>query len=275
MKTIVTHIGPDLDAITSIWIVKTMWSGWVEAALAFVPAGKTLDNLPSDGNPEVVHVDTGMGSFDHHQSNADTCAAKLVYEEVVRQKGEDEALGRLVAVVNDIDHFREVYFPNPTSDYYDIGLVSAIDGWRLMYPEDPLKIVSLGMDTLDGIYKTFQYKIAAERELKEKGIQFETKWGKAIAIETGNDETVHLAQKMGYVVAVRRDPKKGGIRIKSLPREDIDLTVLYDRLKSEEPAATWFLHASLHMVLNGSSKNPDFHPSQKTIKQVIDVVRSL
>ncbi len=275
MKTIVTHIGPDLDAITSIWIVKTMWPGWVEASLAFVPAGTTLERLPPDDNPEVTHVDTGMGKFDHHQSNADTCAAKLVYEEVVRQIGEDEALGRLVAVVNDIDHFREVYFPNPTSDYYDFGLVSAIDGWRLMYPEDPLKIVSLGMDTLDGLYKTFQYKIAAEHQLKEKGIQFQTKWGKAIAIETGNDETVHLAQKMGFVLAVRKDPKKGSVRIKSLPREDIDLTVLYNRLKADEPTATWFLHASLHMVLNGSSKNPDFSPSQKTLKQVIDVIGAI
>ncbi len=272
MKTIVTHIGPDLDAISAIWIVKTFWPDWEEAALAFVPAGKTLDNLPHDNNPEVLHVDTGMGTFDHHQSDADTCAAKLVYEEVVRQKGENEALGRLVAVVNEIDHFREVYFPNPTADYYELGLVAAIDGWRLMYPEDPLKIVSLGMNGLDGIYKTFQNKVAAEHELKERGVPFETKWGRAVGVETGNDETVHLAQKMGYVVVVRKDPKKGSVRIKSLPREDIDLTAMYDRLKKEEPEATWFLHASRHMVLNGSSKNPDFKPSTKSLADVIKLL---
>lgn len=231
MKTIVTHIGPDLDAITSIWLVKMFWPGWEEAALAFVPAGKTLDGKPLDDNPEILHVDTGMGKFDHHQSDADTCAAKLVYEQISQMKGEDPALGRLVSVVNDIDHFREVYFSDPTADHYELGLVSAIDGWRLMYSQDPLKVVALGMDTLDGIYKTFQNKVAAEGELKEKGSEFKTTWGKAIGIETGNDETVHLAQKMGYVVVVRKDPKKGSVRIKSLPREDIDLTPLYNKLK--------------------------------------------
>ncbi|HLD24715.1 MAG TPA: hypothetical protein VJB96_02245 [Patescibacteria group bacterium] len=39
MKTIVTHIGPDLDVITSTWLVKTFFPGWEEAEVAFVPAG--------------------------------------------------------------------------------------------------------------------------------------------------------------------------------------------------------------------------------------------
>ncbi len=272
MKTIVAHIGPDLDAIAAIWIVKMFWPEWEEAALAFVPAGKTLDGKPPDENSEILHVDTGMGKFDHHQSDADTCASKLVYEEIVQKNGENAALGRLVDVVNDIDHFREVFFPEPTADRYELGLVAAIDGWRLMYPEDPLKVVALGMDALDGIYKTFQSKVAAEIELKEKGIEFRTTWGKSIGVETSNDETVHLAQKMGYVVVVRKDPKKGSVRIKSLPREDIDLTPLYNKLKEEEPTATWFLHASRHMVLNGSSKNPDYVPSSKTLADVIKLL---
>jgi len=82
MKTIVVHIGPDLDAITSVWLVKKYFPGWEEAALAFVPAGTTLNKLPPDDNPEVVHVDTGFGKFDHHQTDADICAAMLVYAEI-------------------------------------------------------------------------------------------------------------------------------------------------------------------------------------------------
>lgn len=274
MKTIVTHIGPDVDAITAIWLVKTFLPDWEEASLAFVPAGKTLDGAPPDDNPEILHVDTGMGTFDHHQSDTDTCASKLVYDEVVRQTDQNTALSRIVSVVNDIDHFREVYYTDPTADYHDFGLEGIIDGWRLMFHEDPLKLVSLGMDALDGIYKTFQNKVSAEGEIKDKGIPFETRWGKGIGVETGNDETVHLAQKIGYVLVVRKDPKKGSVRIKSLPRQDIDLTPLYNKLKKEEPNATWFLHASRHMVLNGSSKNPDFIPSTKTLSDVIKLVQS-
>ncbi|MBI3577046.1 chromate resistance protein [Candidatus Gottesmanbacteria bacterium] len=275
MKTIVTHIGPDVDAICAIWLVKTFFPGWEEASLAFVPAGKTLKDLAPDEDPEIIHVDTGFGKFDHHQSDADTCAARLVYEEIASQNGEDAALDRLTKVVNEIDHFREVFFPDPTNDVWDISLPATIDGWRLLYSDDPLKIVALGMDVLDGIYKTFQNKVWAEKELREKGVEFSTKWGKALGVETTNDETVHLAQKMGYAVVVRKDPKKGYLRIKSLPKKEIDLTSLYEQLKSEEPEATWFLHASRHMVLNGSTKNPDFRPSQKSLAAVIDLLKKM
>ncbi len=275
MKTIVTHIGPDCDAITSVWLVKTFLPGWEEAAYAFVPAGTTLGKLPPDDNPEIIHVDTGFGKFDHHQTNEDICAATRVYETITIYKGKDAALERIITLVNDVDHFREVFYPNPTADFWDFGMVAAIDGWRLIYPDHPIKIVEMGMDMLDGIYKSFQNKIWAEKELKEKGVEFKTKWGKGIGFETPNDEVVRLAQKSGYKVAVRKDPKKGYLRVKSFPDPTIDLEPVYDRLKAEEPDATWFLHASHHMVLNGSSKNPDMRPTKKTLQQVIDLIVSV
>ncbi|MEK7129505.1 MAG: chromate resistance protein ChrB domain-containing protein [Patescibacteria group bacterium] len=275
MKTLVTHIGPDLDAITGIWLVKTFFSGWEEASFAFVPAGQTLEGKPPDGNPDILHVDTGFGKFDHHQTDADTCASRLVLDEIQKTNGQDEALTRLVTVVNDVDHFREAFFPNPTADFWDIGLVAQIDGWRLLYADNPIRIVELGMAALDGIYKTFQNKVWAERELREKSIEFSTKWGKGIGVTTVNDEVVHLGQKMGYVVVVRKDPKKGYLRIKALPKAEIDLTPVYNRLKALDPSATWFLHASRHMVLNGSSKNPDMKPTKKSLPEIIEVIKNV
>lgn len=275
MKTIVTHIGPDADAIASVWLVKTFLPGWEEASVAFVPAGTTLEGKPVDSNDDIVHVDTGFGKFDHHQTDADTCAALLVYKEVKMEHGPDPALERLVMVINDIDHFREVFFPNPTADFWNLGLTAQIDGWRLIFADNPMKIIELGMQSFDAIYKTFQNKIWAEKELKEKGVEFETKWGKGIGVETPNDETVHLAQKMGYVMAVRKDPKKGYLRIKAIPKEHIDLEPVYTVLSEQEPTATWFLHASHHMVLNGSSKNPNMRPTQKTLKEIIEVIEKV
>lgn len=275
MKTIVTHIGPDCDAITSVWLVKMFFPGWEEASLGFVPAGTSLGGRPPDDNPEIIHVDTGFGRFDHHQTNADTCASILVYEEIKKTRGADPALERLINVINDIDHFREVFFPNPTADFWDLGLEAQIDGWRLLYSDNPIKIVDLGMNALDAIYKTFQNKIWAEKELKEKGIEFNSKWGKGIGVTTANDDVVHLAQKMGYMIAVRKDPKKGYLRVKSFPKEAIDLEELYNKFKKDEPDATWFLHASHHMVLNGSNKNPDMRPSKKSLQEIIEVIKNL
>lgn len=275
MKTVVTHIGPDLDAITSVWLVKTFFPNWEEAQLAFVPAGTTLGKLPPDDNPEVIHVDTGFGKFDHHQSNADTCAAQLVYNHVKEIHGADPVMERLVAVVNDVDHFRQVFYPNPIADYWSFQLEEIIDGWRLLHSENPQKIVALGMETLDAVYKEMQNKVWAEKEIAEHSTEFETRWGKALAAETPNDDVIHLAQKMGFRVVIRKDPKKGYVRIKSLPVPEIDLTPLYDKLKTIDNSATWFLHASLHMILNGSAKNPDMKPSTLPLQTLVDIIKSL
>lgn len=271
MKTIVTHIGPDLDAITSTWLVKTFFPGWEEAALAFVPAGTTLNKMPPDSDPEILHVDTGFGRFDHHQTDADTCASMLVYDDIKKNQGIDPVLERMMAVINDVDHFREVFYPNAAADYWEFWLVGQIDGWRQMYADNPIKIMELGFESLDGIYKVMLNKIWAEKEM-EKAQLFETKWGKGMGFETVNDEVIHQAQKRGVSVVIRKDPKKGYVRIKSLPKEEIDFTKLYERLKADEPESTWFLHASRHMVLNGSAKNPDMKPSKKTLAELINVI---
>jgi hypothetical protein len=272
MKTIVTHFAPDLDGITSIWLLKTFLSEWKEAAIAFVPAGKTLHDAPPDSDPEVLHVDTGFGKFDHHQTSDDTCAAMKVYASLGKH---DEALERLLRVVNDVDHFREVFFPNPTADVWDLSLGSIIDGLQMTMVNDPLSMIDRVMDCLDASYKMFQNKVWAEKEIKEKGIEFATRFGKSFGIETVNREAVHFGQKMGYVIAVRKDPKVGSIQIKTIPRDDIDLTELYEEVKRVDSEATWFLHASKHMLLNGSSKNPDMKPTKLTLNEVIEAVKKI
>lgn len=266
----VTHFSPDLDAVASVWLIKRFFSGWKEAKVEFVPAGETWKGEPVDSNPEILHVDTGLGKFDHHDTDEDTCSTKLILEKLKV----DEALERLVDVVNEIDHFREVYFPNPTADFYDLGLVAQLDGWKILYGDNPQKIVELSLECLDGIYKQFQNKVQAERLLKEEGIEFETIWGKGIGVETGNDEVIHTGQKQGYVLVVRKDGKNGYVRIKSLPDSKYNLINVYERLKKADPGATWFLHASKHMVLNGSTKNPKMRPTRLSLKEIIEILKS-
>src|SRR5690606_17892776 len=79
-KTIVTHISPDLDAITSSWLIKRYLTDWDTADHAFVPAGETFGNKDPDANPNVIHVDTGLGKFDHHQLTERTSATKRVFD---------------------------------------------------------------------------------------------------------------------------------------------------------------------------------------------------
>lgn len=277
MKVLVTHFSPDLDAVCSLWLIKRFLPGWGKAEIKFVNAGETWERGPVDANPEILHVDTGLGKFDHHQLDEDTCSAKHVLGELKTRNSKfksDEALERLVEVVNDIDHFREVYFPNPTADFYDLGLRAALDGWRLLYADQDEKIVELGLNCLDGIYKNLQNKVWAERLLQEEGREFSTRWGKAVAVETTNDEVIHLAQKQGFVLVIRKDPKKGYVRIKALPDPRIDLTEAKDALAGRDSTATWFLHIGKHMILNGSSKNPAMRPTNLSLQEIIEILKN-
>jgi len=270
MKTIITHFAPDLDAITSVWLLKTFVPDLKEAAIAFVPAGKTLHGMAPDSDPEIIHVDTGFGKFDHHQANDDTCAALLVYQSLGKK---DEALERLLHVVNDVDHFREVFYPNPTADFYDLSLPVIIDGLQFNMVDNPIGMMDTVMDCLDGAYKMFQNKVWAEKDIKDNAVQFETKFGKAFGIETVNREVVHYGQKMGFVLVVRKDPKNGNAAIKTIPNDDIDLTAIYEVLLKKDATATWFLHPSKHMLLNGSAKNPDMKPTSLSLEALIAEVK--
>ncbi len=271
MKLIVTHFSPDLDASVSVWLIKRFWPGWKEAKVGFVPAGETWEGKPVDSNPEVVHVDTGLGKFDHHNTDEDNCAADLVLSEI----NADEALERVVDIVNEIDHFREVYFPNPTADFYDLGLVAQLDGWKILYGGNPEKIVDLSLECLDGIYKQFQNKVQAEKLIREEGIEFKTSWGKGVGVETATDEVIHTAQKQGYVIAVRKDPKRRHVRVKSLPDARFDLSAVAEEFRKADPEATWYLHASKHMILNGSTKNPKMKPTSLSLKEIIEILKKV
>lgn len=291
-KLIVTHANPDLDAVTAVWLIKRFWNGWEDAELSFVPAGETIESfhqkqkktLPTRiAQSEVVHVDTGMGEFDHHQDNQDTCAAKLIFEKLADgfahgKRFHKEALERLVHVVNDIDHFRQVYFPNPTADYYQFLLVDILDGLNLMYNESgngDIQVVEHGMSALDGIYRVLQNKVHAEHEIEgNEKVEVKTRAGKAVGFSTGNDAVLDMAQKMGYAIVVRKDPKKGYVRIKALPEKGINLTKTYELLKKEDPDATWFLHSSKAMILNGSTKNPTMRATTLGLETILMHIRA-
>ena len=294
MKIIVTHSAPDLDAVTSVWLLKRFFQGWNEADVQFVPAGSRMEgakpgpdiSIPVEnvkGN-EVIHVDTGLGPLDHHQTLSDkVCGASLTWEFVRtdpqmfkntdKVHDREEAISRIVAIVVADDHFKDVFRPNPTADYFEFMLGEILDGLKLMKPNDDKFYVDFTMQCLDAIMHSFENRIWAEKEIKENGKAFETKWGKGIGFETINDDVIKLSQKMGFAVVVRKDPRKGYVRIKANPRFDVDFTNIYEQLKKMDPDATWFLHVSKKMLLNGTPKNPKMIPTKLKIDEIINVLK--
>jgi len=301
MKIVITHSSPDMDAITSVWLIKKYLPGWENAVVKFVAAGDRIDSgkwknknelspIECIENDEVIHVDTGLGPLDHHQTASDkVCGASLTWDYVRMQNSEFriqndkikdriEAVSRMIRVVVDEDHFKEVFWKNATADYYDFSLIAILDGLKIQKPNQDEYYVDFVTTCLDAILHGFENRVWAEKEIAKKGQKFDTKFGKGIGIETINDAVIKLAQKMGYVIALRKDPRKGYVRIKAVPATDkinIDLTPVYDKLKKMDPDATWFLHISKKMLLNGSAKNPKMKPSKLKIDEIIKVLKEV
>lgn len=277
MKSIVTHLSPDFDAITSVWLIKRFFKGWSEAIVKFVPAGSTLDYQLPDIDKNILHVDTGLGKFDHHQSNENTCAAKKVFEYLKKQKAlkkiEISALERLIEQVNTIDHFGEVLFPDPTHDRYELMIHQIIESSKYIFKDD-LELINFHFKNLDFIFQGFKNKINAEQDIK-KGLIFESKFGLSIAIFTANEDSLKIALKDKFVLALRKDPKKKYVKIKSKPSQEIDLTPIYEKLKSIDKKAYWYLHPSKNIIINGSSKNSVMKPTFLSLNQIIEIIKKV
>ncbi len=273
-KLIVTHIKPDLDALTSVWLIHRFWPEWAGAELRFVPAGKGYQ--PKEGE-EVIVVDTGGGRFDHHQAGRRgelTSAGELVFKEIISQgwlRSNCEALRRLVGVVTQIDNFRELKWPQAAADYHLFSLAEIIDAWSLLYKDDYPRLVALAEMALDGVYLNFKNRVRAEKEI-EKGIKIETPWGKGLVMTTANGAVEHLAQKMGYSVVIRKDPHKGNVRIVGRWDRDVNFTEWSNKLHRADPQATWFLHNSKCMLLNGAGSNTTMVPTKLSLDEVLKVL---
>ncbi len=279
-KTIVAHISVDLDAIASTWFVKRFMPGWHEAQLAFVSAGTTLNNADPDSNPEIIHVDTGLGQFDHHQLKdieKQFSATRRVFDHLVKEKHvnhhDHEALERMVNFITSIDHFGELYFHDPKSDLYDFNLHQIIDGFKVVLQADKERC-EIVFHCLDSIFYILKQKILAEEEMR-KGYIFNCKWGKGLAMETKNEEALKQALKSDYKVVIKRNPHTGYVRIKSWPISEIDLTPVFEKIMKVDSRATWFLHISKNMLLNGSSKDPDAVASSLSLKKVVEIITSI
>lgn len=300
MKIIVTHNSPDWDAITSVWLIKRFLQGWENAQISFVPAGQRYkgiefrnedktDPIEKVGEDEVIQVDTGLGPLDHHQtSDKNICGASLTWEYVLSQnsnfdmpnekwESRKEAITRIVRIVVAVDHFQEVFWAEPAADYHEFSLLGLLDGLKIQKPNQDELYVNFGMDCLDAQMHNFENRIWAEKEIKQ-GKEFDTRFGKGIAFETLNDTVIKLSQKMGYAIVVRKDPRKGYVRIKARPAQkdaDVDLTLVYEQLSKMDPQATWFLHVSKKMLLNGTPKNPKMIPTTLSLDQIVNVVKTI
>jgi len=278
MKKIVAHVNPDLDAVTSAWLLKRFLPNWQEAEIDFCPAQNTIDGQPVDSNPDILHVDVGGGKLDHHQTNEYLSATKLCFDFVKEsRKGQElslldlQALGKIVAFVTEVDNAVDLSWPEFQTEKYDFYLHNILSGLRGIGDDDS-SVMNYSLKSLDTVFFNLKGRIRAEEELK-KGQEFQTSWGKAIGIETGNEFVIREGERKGYCLVVRRDPDKGGIRIYASPISKVNLQKTYDLLKLKDKEGEWFLHSSGKILLN-ESRTKEMKPTKLSLEEIIEILKS-
>lgn len=285
-RLIVTHHAPDLDAIGSTWLLKKFASQeYADARIAFVNPGDTitLNEAEEYGAQlhEVTHVDTGFGEFDHHQpdrAKQHICASSLVYDYLCGMHPElkdDQALQVLIEYIIQIDHFEEIFWPEAKEHRTLFMIHELIKGHELVDPHNDESQLYFGFDCLNNVYAIATQHLKAEEIIKDKGQKFSIKYGDCLALNTSNDDTIKLAQKQGYVLVLRKDPKLGAIRIKVRPDAEFDLTPVYEQIKTLDQTGTWFYHGSGKMLLNGSTKDRNQKPSPLSLNQVVEIIKAV
>lgn len=283
---IVTHHAPDLDACCSVWILKRFdGQHFADAKVAFVNPGDsiTLEEAETYGSQlhEVTQVDTGLGEFDHHQSDRGLLpisASSLVHDHVCKVHPElehDQALKVIVEFTTEIDHFGEVRWPEANSLRYSFMIQELLRGMEFTDPHNDESQLHFGMTCLDCAYATLTQRLKAVESITEEGQPFEIKPGKALAITTRNDDTIKEAQRQGYVLVIKKDPQAGHIRIKARPDVDITLKPLSDRIAQVDTKGTWYFHPSGKMLINGSHKHRNQTPSPLSLDQVVELIKEL
>lgn len=275
MKKIVTHINPDADAVTSVWLIKRFLPGWEKAEIEFIQADVSITpDDHSDRNPNCLYVDIGRGKLDHHQVNKYTSAAELCLKYIESKteltKLTKESLKRLVNVVTEVDNAADLKWSEIKTNRYPFYFHLLLDGLRGVAENDQT-VIEYGFRSLEAILWNLKNKIKAEEELKT-GIKFKTHWGLAIAVLTSNKRVLWEGEVAGYVLVVIKDPEKGGVQIYSRPDSRVDLTKAYNKVRQLDRQSDWFLHITKRLLLNHSSVNPKMRPTKLSLDDIIKEV---
>lgn len=277
-KLLVTHHAPDLDAVGALWMLKRFDAQtYANARLAFVNPGDSLSPQLAaelDFEPhEVTHVDTGLGEFDHHQPDRGKqliSATSLTYDHVCQVHPEllsDKALHSVSTFITEIDHFKECDWDDAASPKYLFMLHEILRGGENSERYSDENQAAFGMQALDYTYSALtQYWKALD--ILEEAEVFHLGTVSCVAIETSNDDVIKLAQKKGYALVIKKDPKLGNIRIKVRPDSPVTLEKVRDAVLAADTVGSWYFHPSGKMFINGSQKHRNQTPSPLTLTAV-------
>lgn len=257
---IVTHKNPDLDCIVATWMLKK-FCDMEDEEIKFIRFGEPI---PSEYEG-AIFVDIGGGKYNHHQREDYVSSATIILEKFDLQN--DPVLNRLANVARMIDHG---LFDKNTKEFQN--LLDIINGLNKIYSNEPLKVMEIVFECLDAIYEQKSRLNNVKKEFN-RGIKFKTKWGPGIGIKTHLREVRWYSHNKGYIVFVYVDPVTKYRGFAAPGGKEVDFSKVYEKVKSLEPEAEWYLHFSKDLLICGSDKALNKKLSNIKLEELINLVK--
>lgn len=275
MSTLITHINPHLDDIFAIWLLKKNDPKYAYFEVDFISA---THDKGGEETEDRVFVGTGGGKFDEHKEGLHTCAGSLVFDYLKKENllpGDEiavKALEEMVEWNKQIDMGLA-----PISEFGEFSIQAFIRS-KDSKKEASLEDVELGSKILDRVLQVLKRTQQSLKDWEER-IEFESKFGKSYAIKSQTLDRPFCKRmarfaKRGGDLFLLVNPKYNGVQYFT-PSHTIDLSPIYEKVKSLDPKADWFLHQSHHMVLCGSSAAPEAKQTKLTFEQLIEIAKNI
>jgi len=266
---IVTHQRPHLDEVVGIWLLTTFDPACKDFSLEFIPYFGTVP-----AGDTIISLGIGGGKYDeHHLKEAGTSATELIFKDLT-QRGlipntdhDIKAIEWLVAFATAEDN---AVGYGQDDDRRPFHIANIVRSHRDRTGSDEEEI-RFGLEIISDVMVELNTRAAFLAEWDER-IEFDTPWGKGVAVTTDYGRSESFAYEAGFVLRVNRHRTEAIASLKAKPDSDVDLTAAFEAAKKLEPTS-WYLHQSKRMLISNAQPGTDRTPTSLTLQQLIDLVK--
>jgi hypothetical protein len=265
IKTIITHLGVDLDAVSSVWAAKQFIPGARHAIVEFRPADWTPPDDFNTSEHLILDMRAGLKGDQNDEGLVHSCFAGIV--RTYASKDDQTALQHLVRFIDTQDMYGSVVhhlFPDLSHTHSQMlnftGINAVLRCLQSMNPKNDLLVYEKMSEIFSGMLKTGRARIRAIQEAMNARL---FKNG-AIAIVYNQREygTNAVLFENGVRIIIYVDKNNIGIIRRSDERTRTDHEVFREVVASEHEEAEWFAHPSGFLYCRGSRKAPASTPSK-------------
>lgn len=268
-RRLVTHARPHIDDIMALWLLQQFHPDFAQASVEFIAKGSQQAAVPTDA----VAIGIGGGQFDEHKGDIGESATSLVWKWLQAQPAvklsdiDQFALDRLVQWVH-----REDLGQLKTQSWWEWSITVPVEYSFDLFHGDNQHVYAFGSQILAAAFGYYQSLVQLDLDWAKR-IEFPTRWGKAIALESPASGLSQKAWEHGAVLVVQANPVEGQRQFRAKQDSKVDFSELYERVHALEPKASWFLHHEKRMLLCGSRTAVTFVPSQLTLRELIGLIQ--